>query len=150
MTAPSPRLLGLSHLALSVVDLDAAARFWTTVLGFEPLEPAESVRFLIHRGARLGVVLTDHAGAVTHPFDERRTGLDHLALAVPGEADLRAWERRLDELGVPHSPVTATDAGHHLNLRAPDRFPVELYAMAPSFAAVVGLADPVDAVARTH
>ncbi len=150
MTSPPPPLLGLSHLALSVADLDAATRFWTTVLGCEALEQTADFRFLIHRGARLGVVLTHHAGTVTGPFDERRTGLDHLALAVPDDADLRAWERRLDEFGVPHSPVTVTDAGSHLNLRAPDRFPVELYVMAPAFAAVVGLTDPVDAVARTH
>ena len=60
-------------------------------------------------------------------FDERLVGLDHLALAVPNVPGLDAWARWLDEHGVPHSGVVASDAGSHLNLRAPDSFPIELF-----------------------
>jgi glyoxylase I family protein len=146
----APVVLGLSHLALSVRDLDAAGDFWTSVLGFESIGDSESLRFLVHRDARIAVVLTDHAGAVTAPFDEHRTGLDHLALAVPDLDELQAWQRRLAASGVPHSAIAPTDAGHHLNLRAPDGFPIELYVMSPGFAAELGLPGPREAVARGH
>lgn len=145
----APAVLGLSHLGLSVADLDAAVDFWTRVMGFEVVTREPSLSFLIHRDARLGIGLSDHDGTVAGPFDEHHTGLDHLALAVPDTTALDAWARRLDELAVPHSPVLATDGGHHLNLRAPDQFPVELFVMAHVTAEAFGLASSDDAVART-
>jgi glyoxylase I family protein len=33
----TPSMLGISHVSLSVADMDAAARFWTEVMGFETL-----------------------------------------------------------------------------------------------------------------
>jgi hypothetical protein len=42
-------------------------------------------------------------------------------------------------MGVPHSEIAETDAGHHLNLRAPDELPVELFVMKPEFAASLGV-----------
>jgi catechol 2,3-dioxygenase-like lactoylglutathione lyase family enzyme len=143
-------VLGLSHLGLSVADLDAAVEFWSGVMGFEVSTREPSMCFLIHRDARLGIGLTDHGGTVGSPFDEHHTGLDHLALAVPDTAALDAWVRRLDELAVPHSPVVASDGGHHLNLRAPDQFPIELFVMAQATAEAFGLVAPGDAVAHTH
>ena len=145
-----PTLRGLSHLGLSVVDLDGACDFWVSVMGFEVTTSMPSLRFVVHREARLGIGLTDHAGGVDAAFSELRTGLDHLALAVADAPTLHAWAERLTRLGVPHSPVTETDAGHHLNLRAPDGFPVELFVMAPATATAFGLDAPEEAVARFH
>jgi catechol 2,3-dioxygenase-like lactoylglutathione lyase family enzyme len=147
---PAPPLLGLSHVSLSVNDLDAAVHFWTEVMGFEALGREPAFCFLIERDARLAVVVADHLGTVTGPFDERHTGLDHLALAVPDVAALRSWERRLTRLGVTHSGVTESDGGHHLNLRAPDGVPVELFVIAPAMLASLGLAEVADAVAGGH
>jgi catechol 2,3-dioxygenase-like lactoylglutathione lyase family enzyme len=146
MTLP---LLGLSHVCLSVPDLDAAVHFWVDVLGFEPVDMQPTYRFVFDRGAGLAVILTDHDHTVTGAFDERHTGLDHLAYAVPDVESLLSWEQRLDGLGVPHAPVVETDAGHHLNLRAPDNMPIELYVMKPEFAAVLGLDEGADPVAAT-
>ncbi|MGY1603579.1 VOC family protein [Geodermatophilus sp. SYSU D00815] len=139
-------LAGFSHVGLSVADLDAAVAFWTGPMGLELVHREEAVAFLLHRTALVAVGLTDHGGAVTGPFDERRAGLDHLALAVPDEAALHAWVRRLDEHGVAHSGVVGTDAGAHLNLRGPDRLPVELFVLSPAGAAWLGVEQ--DAVAR--
>ncbi|MGY1616153.1 VOC family protein [Geodermatophilus sp. SYSU D00691] len=132
-------LAGFSHVGLSVPDVDAAVAFWSRAMGFELVERQEAFAFLLHRTALVAVGLTDHGGAVTGPFDERRTGLDHLALAVPDDAALEAWVRRLDELGVENSGVVRTDAGGHLNLRGPDGFPVELFVLSPAGAAWLGI-----------
>lgn len=146
----TPSLLGLSHVALSVRDRPAARGFWARVLGFDLVADEADHTFLLDRGAGLAVVLTDHGGTVASPFDERRTGLDHLAYAVPDLESLRSWEQRLAALGVPHSPVAETGAGYHLNLRAPDELPLELFVMKPEFLAALGLEEGTAPVARVR
>jgi hypothetical protein len=63
---------------------------------------------------------------------------------------LRSWEQRLTALGVPNSGITETDGGHHLNLRAPDNLPLELFVMSAAMLSSLGLAEPADAVARSY
>ena len=145
----TPAILGLSHVSLSVRDRDAAKRFWVEVLGFELIDEQPHFCFVFDRGTGLAITLSDHDQTVSDAFDEHHTGLDHLAYAVPDLESLLSWEQRLDALGVPHSPVVETDAGHHLNLRAPDNVPIELYVMKPEFAAVLGLDEGVVPVAAT-
>jgi glyoxylase I family protein len=146
----TPSMLGISHVSLSVADMDAAARFWTEVMGFETIAENPRYRFFIHREAHLAVLVSDHESAVTAPFDELRIGLDHLALAVPDVECLRSWEQRLTTLGVPNSGITEAEGGHHLNLRAPDNLPLELFVMNASMLSSLGLAEPADAVARSY
>jgi glyoxylase I family protein len=145
----TPRILGLSHVGLSVRDVHAARSFWVDVMGFELVSEEPAFCFVLDRGAGLAVILTDHGHTVAGAFGERRPGLDHLAYAVPDVEALLSWEQRLAGLGVPHSPVAETDAGHHLNLRAPDDVPLELFVMKPSFAAVLGLDEADHPVAVT-
>jgi len=145
----TPTILGLSHVALSVPDRDAAQGFWVDVLGFELIDEEPGFCFVFDRGAGLAITLTDHDQTVSGPFDEHHAGLDHLAYAVPDVESLLSWKQRLAGMGVPHSPIVETDAGHHLNLRAPDNVPIELYVMKPAFAALLGLETDSDPVAAT-
>ena len=137
MTTPS--ILGLSHVSLSVRHRAAARDFWVTVMGFDVVVDDAASCFVLDRGAGLAVILSDHDQHVADDFDEHRTGLDHLALAVSDAACLRSWQQRLHRLGVAHSPITETDAGHHLNLRAPDDLPIELFVMKREFATMLGV-----------
>jgi glyoxylase I family protein len=133
---------GISHIGLSVADLEAAVEFWTRVMGFEVTTRLPTLCFVVHRAARLGLGLTDHGGEVRGAFDERHTGLDHLALAVPDTTALYAWATRLDDLAIPNSGVVDTAVGAHLNLRAPDHIALELFVVAPGVAAAFGLPAP--------
>lgn len=130
----TPSLLGLSHVSLSVRDRAAARDFWVGVLGFELFSETDDHCFVLDRGAMLAVVLADHGGRVRSGFDELNTGLDHLAYAVPDVETLRSWAQRLTRMSVPHSDIEETDAGYHLNLRAPDDLALELFVMKPEFA----------------
>jgi catechol 2,3-dioxygenase-like lactoylglutathione lyase family enzyme len=143
-------LLGVSHLGFSVPDVTEAARFWVEVLGFEPRNDDPEFRLVFHRGARLAVVLTDHGGTVRDTFDERHTGLDHLALAVADVDTLEQFRAELDERGVPHSGLVASDGGWHLNLRAPGNFPIELFVITEAFIRSLGLDPAEPAVAGGH
>ncbi|NYJ07336.1 VOC family protein [Petropleomorpha daqingensis] len=145
MTAPP--LAGLSHVGLSVADLDAAVAFWSGTMGFEVLDRAPAFALLLYRPNPLVIGLANHDGAVTGPFDERRTGLDHLALAVSDTAALQAWIRRLEEAGIPHSGPVDSEFGAHLNFRGPDAFPVELFVLAPAGLEALGLDPAVTAPA---
>lgn len=146
----TPALGGVSHLAFSVPDVAESARFWVEVFGFEPVNDDPQVRFLLHRAARLAIVVTDHGGAVEGVFDERHPGLDHLGLAIPDLDTLEAWRATLDEHRVPHSGVVAGDAGWHLNLRAPGHFPIELFVIGEPFARSLGIEPTEPAVAGSH
>jgi len=119
--APSPNVQGISHLGLTVVDLARAIDFWCTVMDFQVITQDEEFSMVWRPSARLAIGLSAPAGSATGPFDAHHVGLDHLALAVADSRTLRAWATRFTELSVPHSPITETDAGHHLNARAPRR-----------------------------
>lgn len=157
-TAPSevlgvtdiPQLQGISHLGLTVVDLDQAVDFWCTVMGFEVAMQAEGYCMVWYPAATLAIGLTAQDGSAVGPFDEHHVGLDHLALAVPDVPALSAWAERFARLSVVHSPIVETDAGHHLNLRAPDHFPIELFVIKAEFAAQLLGVDVGVGVSDTH
>ena len=62
------------------------------------------------------------------PFNERRTGLDHLAFACGDRGELEAWELRLDELGIPHGGIVEADYGFGHSFRDPDNIALEFFA----------------------
>ena len=132
-------LQGISHVSLTVPDMERARGFWTTVMGFEVAIEAPGATVCVHRGARTVIGFRDHAGTVTGAFDETRVGMDHIALAVPSVADLQEWSAWLDQQDVEHSEVVESDLGHHLNLRAPDRIAVELFVLRSEVAAALGV-----------
>jgi glyoxylase I family protein len=122
---------GISHLSMTVKDLDAACAFWVDVMGFVPRMEQPALAVLVHPAARISLALVTHDDGADGAFDERRVGLDHVALDVEGVEGLHAWESTLDEWNVPRSPITESPFGWHLNVRAPDNIAVELLAMKP-------------------
>ena len=146
----TPAVLGLSHVGLSVRDRNAARYFWMEVMGFELINEEAHYCFMFDRATGLAITVTDHDQTVSGAFDELHTGLDHLAYAVPDVESLLSWEQRFQSFGVSHSPIVETDAGHHLNVRAPDNVPIELYVMKAEVATLLGLDDGGAPVAATH
>ena len=143
-----PALAGISHLSFSVPDLEPAAAFWCDVLGFEPQNDGEEFRFLLHRDARIAVILTSHSGAVRGSFSERNPGLDHVAFAVQDPAELHRWAERFPGPDGQPTPVVESDSGWHLNVRGPGDLPIELFVLNEAAAAALGLRG--EPVAATH
>jgi glyoxylase I family protein len=144
------KVLGISHIALSVNDVPAAVTFWSQVMGFEKASETPQYCLLLERSSRIGLAVAQHDGRDGLPFDHRRVGLDHLAFAVDDLAGMVAWAERLDRHGVEHSGVVNSEAGHHLNLTAPDGVPIELFVMSAEAAEEFGLSGPRSAVASGH
>jgi glyoxylase I family protein len=84
---------------------------------------------LTRPGTSFFIGIDHHAEADRAAFDARRTGLDHVALAVAGPDEVRAWVDHLDRLGVEHDPLREGDQPMPfavVQLRDPDGVPIEL------------------------
>ena len=125
------RLLGISHIDLTVSDCDRAAKWWQDVMGFTLVnrvsQETYECRSLIHPSGVAVTVMTHDGTAEAGPFDERRVGLDHLAFQITDPAELKQWAIHLDELGVPNTATIHTGYGPTVVFRDPDNMQLELY-----------------------
>lgn len=132
-----PQHAGFHHISLNVQDVERSAAWYREVLGFERLTGYETPDFarviLRHPGSGAILGVSRHRAAVaSEPFDERRAGLDHLALRVADADALGDWVTHLDALGVEHSEVKpgAIPGSFLVTLRDPDGTQLEVFAAA--------------------
>ena len=135
-----PAIQGISHIDLTVSDLDASEAWYAGLFGLTRVldgrndDHSFSSRYLLHPDTMLivGLVLHDETNAAT--FNEHRVGLDHLSFAVASPEELRAWADRLDELGIERQPITEAEMWDVLVFRDPDNIQLELFHMKPAAA----------------
>lgn len=124
------KMPGITHVALTVSDLEASEAWYTKVLGAEPVLDQDTGPFR-HIVYSLGGTLLGIHGfpdlKSSDAFDERRPGLDHVAFGCSTRAELEAWAERLDSLGVAHGGVVDADYGSGLSFRDPDNIALELF-----------------------
>lgn len=122
---------GISHLDLSVSDVEASAAWYERVLDLRRVRrvdlPQRTMIVLVHETTGLVIGLNQHHAFPGGAFDERRAGLDHVGFAVATRAELDVWQEWLADRGVEHSPVTDTDSGTALVFRDPDHIQLELW-----------------------
>jgi glyoxylase I family protein len=118
---------GVSHVALTVTDLEVSQRFYTEVLGFVVVLDMGYGRVCMHPATGFMLALLRHAEARGGPFSELSTGLDHLGLVASSREELEAWERRFEEHGVTYTPIRDMEMGSHLNFRDPDGIALEFW-----------------------
>lgn len=132
MAAATTAITGLLETALYVGDLERAAHFYETVLGFPRIfgdgrliglaVPGRQVLLLFREGASTEPSTTP--GGTIPPHDGH--GDLHLAFAI-GADDVDAWKDRLAANGVPiESRVTGERGGTCLYFRDPDHHLLEL------------------------
>ena len=127
-----PAFTGITHLCLSVRDLDASLAFYSDVLGLPVLmEPFEGEAFEGREAMVLvgttGLGLQKHERNDRSEFDPQRTGLDHIAFKVDSHDELEEWGRFLDKAGVPRSPIKPCGSfGQMIELRDPDNVQLEI------------------------
>lgn len=137
----APAVTGIHHLSITVTDLEASLAWYQRLLGadrvpmkFPHYEREDTGYGELLVEPRSGVVIGLHTntGNDGQPFDEARTGLDHVALNVASRDDLEAWTKRLDELGIEHSGVRTGDQPFPFAtvvFRDPDNIQLELFAI---------------------
>lgn len=123
-----PDFAGVDHVSLTVTDLDRSEAFYTSVLGLLRLADFGHARILVHRPTSFVLALVRHDAGDGGAFTELHTGMDHVGFAVGSREELVEWQRRLEALGVEHTPIRDMEFGHHLNFRDPDHIALELSA----------------------
>ncbi len=125
-------MAGISHIDLTVTDVDRSERFYTEVLGFEVLKRVDKAGFRLadmrHSGLGAEICVRQPAANDGSPFDEFRTGLDHLSFAVSNRAELERWQEHLEHHGVSYTPIVDAPYGAVLVFRDPDNIQLELMA----------------------
>ena len=122
----------ITHVAVTVTDLADSVSWYRKLFGSEPVldedtGPFRHVVFAIGGGMLFGLHHFPD-GRPEPGFDERRTGLDHVAFACADRAELVAWEGRLDALGIKHGGVVDAHYGSGLSFRDPDNIAFEFFA----------------------
>jgi catechol 2,3-dioxygenase-like lactoylglutathione lyase family enzyme len=123
-------LSGVSHISLTVTDLDRSRTWYRDILEWDEQLSGRSDTTTFAYGAIPGgttIVLRAHDEPVAGPFDERRPGLDHLSLAASDAADLADVEARLQQAGASYTPVQELPFAHILAFRDPDNVALELF-----------------------
>ena len=62
--------------------------------------------------------LHTHTQPASEAFDERRTGLDHVAFTCRGRKELQQWADRLTDLGISHDGIKDATYGSGVSFRA--------------------------------
>ncbi|HMG27996.1 MAG TPA: VOC family protein [Acidimicrobiia bacterium] len=127
-----PEIAGISHIDLTVTDIERSLPFYTDVLGFTAVarenRADREMVVLRHPGLANSVCLNAHHQSHSSLFDERSPGLDHLSFRVANRSELDAWLQQLEAHGVSHSAIADTPHGPVLVFRDPDNIQLELMA----------------------
>jgi catechol 2,3-dioxygenase-like lactoylglutathione lyase family enzyme len=124
----------LAHVAITVSDLDRSTRWYTALFGAAPvLDEDETIGNFHHTvfllgGGQLFGLHTHPSGPLDGPFDERRSGLDHVSFACADRAELESWSAKLDDLGIAHGQIVDTHYGSGVSFRDPDNIALEFFA----------------------
>jgi glyoxylase I family protein len=138
MTVIAPPLPPLTHVALTVRDLERSITWYTTVFGEGPVFTGEFLagtphhyRASIWRTPNLGLHCFVEATKTTdESFDARRPGLDHVAFACSTIEELNSWASRLDQLAIARSEILTEPYGSGLAFTDPDGIALELFVTA--------------------
>ncbi|CUU60030.1 glyoxylase I family protein [Parafrankia irregularis] len=119
---------GVSHLSLTVTDLDRSTAWYRDVLDWKELvrDRGETTTFAhgVLPGG-LSIVLRQHDQPGATAFDETRPGLDHLSFSVSEPADLDRLVSRLAGIGAVFTPTQELPFGRLLAFRDPDNIALE-------------------------
>lgn len=118
----------MGHVHLKVADLDRALAFYHGVLGFDITQRmGNSAAFLSAGGYHhhIGLNTWESKGGSAPPIGT--TGLYHLAIVYPTQAELGDALERLLRAGIPLDGAADHGVSEALYLRDPDGNGVELY-----------------------
>jgi glyoxylase I family protein len=137
----APAITGIHHFSVTVRDIESSLAWYQRVfradhipMQFPHYEREDTGYGVLLLEPRSGLVIGLHTntGNDGAPFDEAKTGLDHIGLNVAGREQLEAWTAWLDELGVQHSGIRTGETPFPFAtvvFRDPDNIQLELFAV---------------------
>ncbi len=127
-TAPPPAL-GVRHVALRFVDLEAAERFFVELLGYSvEWRPDADDVYLVRHQDNVALHRVAAPGAATAGTGAPPALLDHVGLVVPTAADVDRWATWLAERGarILAPPRTHRDGARSLYVAGPEGLVVQV------------------------
>jgi glyoxylase I family protein len=136
-----PSITGVHHFSPTVTDIEASVAWYQRLFGmdrvpatFPHFEREDTGYAVLLVDPRSGVAIGLHTNKENQgePFDETRTGMDHVAFSVAARDDLEAWLARLDELGIEHTGIRDQQEPFVYStvvFRDPDNIQLELIAV---------------------
>ena len=120
----------ITHVALTVSDLDQSLPWYEQLLGAAPVldEDTGPFRHVVWSIGQTLIGLHEFPDGRAETFDERRVGLDHVAFACASRAELEEWETKLGELGIANGGIVDAGYGSGLSFRDPDNIALEFFA----------------------
>ncbi len=126
-----PEYSAIHHISVTVTDLERSVPWYEELFGMNKImeepHPDGTGKFVVLSNGDFSMMIGLHV----HPsnereqFSETRTGLDHVSFGVPSRSELQAWESRLTELGVEHSPINDQELYSVVVFRDPDNIQLE-------------------------
>ena len=119
------------HITLTVNDVEKSANWYKSLFGEAKEIHREGpgwkrIRMSWPDGLVIGV--TQHDDALPEQkFSHLVVGLDHVGLACESEDEIRAWARKLDDLGFERGPFENVVYGWAVTARDPDSIPIEFF-----------------------
>jgi glyoxylase I family protein len=125
-----PEFPAITHVALTVKDLSVSVPWYEALIGAAPVldEDTGPFRHVVWALGDTLFGLHEFPEKSDSAFDERHTGLDHVAFGLSSRAQLEEWEGRLDALGIKHGGVIDAGYGSGLSFRDPDNLALEFFA----------------------
>jgi glyoxylase I family protein len=126
-----PRIQSIAHVTLTVSDLDRSVRWYerlfdVKLVADEAPGPFRRAVWLVEGRTLIGLhQFPDPADTLL--FNERRVGLDHVALACRTRSELEAWGARLNGLGIANGGIVDAAYGSGLSCRDPDNIALEFF-----------------------
>jgi catechol 2,3-dioxygenase-like lactoylglutathione lyase family enzyme len=121
---------GIHHIALRVADLERSRSFYAGVLGLVADQdfPGEKLRFRLGGNTRLVLRPPLPGTTADERLRERRVGLDHVSLGVPGRVELERLVSVLRAAGVATQGIMPDPTGPGVvNFRDPDGIAWEFF-----------------------
>ena len=128
-----PDFPGLTHVALTVKDIEVSGPWYRRLLGTDPVLDEHTdagfrhLVWVLDGGTLLGIHQHER-GAPNERFTEFRVGLDHVGFGCANRAELENWMDRLNELGISHGGIVDAGYGSGLSFRDPDGIALEFFA----------------------
>jgi glyoxylase I family protein len=123
----------ISHAAVTVSDLARSTRWYTALIGSDPVLDEDEAKGSYHHsvwalpgGQLFGIHTHQTPGGAS--FDETSVGFDHVAFSCATRAELEQWASRLDELGIAHGGIDDQHYGSGVSFRDPDGIALEFFA----------------------
>jgi glyoxylase I family protein len=126
-----PEFPAITHVALTVTSFERSVPWYKALFGSAPILEEDTGPFQraawLTGGTVVGLTQFPDLNS-TEPFNERRSGLDHLAFGCANRDELKAWEVRLNELGIPNGGIVDASDYSALSFRDPDNIALEFFA----------------------